>query len=832
MSSPILTIRTAVDLGAASQMDALKSSVVSNTNEMANGFQRMGETAKRSSFEAQGAVRLLGEEVGVHMSRHISRFISQLPGVGTAMAAAFNVFAIVGVVEVLGQVVNKITEVWHAAEKNADAWRKIEQTARDANEKIEKEIDAQEKKYIELTQGPVAGLIFEIGHMRSVAIEAFKEIEKQMDEVQKQFAEEGGGMQWMIGMGSQARALAEDVKKTSLEIQDAQLKAQIGLPALKTPEKGKSLSAEDQAFNAEVLSRPFVAAEGVIRNKINEINKIPLADLSKDQREGIEKLQQTYLGLYAQLERQRTLQGDMVRDKATEEKVEVHKLGVGEGDERIAAQKRLDEAEIKLAEDTAIGKAQAIASADKLAALETGASKTKDLTQQQSYYQQIETLTIQSENAVTEARKDAANKRLDAELKANEDLRKLHNSGSEEDKKAVQKSLDEDKVLRVNHNDEMLRLDNEHDAKILAARIKFGNEVERINAERTQRDAKTAEEAFAGQLAKIDGQVKAVEAGAQRESAALQAKAKAHLITSQQELQGEQDINDKEYAAALALLKKKEEVVIQEQQFKAAQEGIALSRSQATQTKEFQDLLNQEQAVYEKYLTQRAKLTNDSLTQEQAQYQKYFNAFSGQFNSALNGWLQGQNTMRQSAVKMFNDVLRNLENFVEQWIEKKVEMWLMDELLGKTTQTITATGQITSSAAVAAANAFAATAAIPVIGPELAPAAAASALAEVMSFMAFASAQQGAILPNDMMILAHQNEMILPAPISRAVQNMTQSGGQGSSASSGDTHVHLHVTAMDSTDFDRVLQNNLSSIGRAVINSKKAGHIPASAIAH
>lgn len=825
MSSPTLVIKTQVDLGAASQMDALKSNVVSNTNEMANGFQRMGETAKRSSFEAQGAVRLLGEEVGVHMSRHISRFISQLPGVGTAMAAAFNVFAIVGVIEVLGQVINKITEVWNAAEKNAEAWRKIEQTARDANEKIEKEIDAQEKKYIELTQGPVAGLIFEIGHMRSVAVEAFKEIEKQMDEVQKQFAEEGGGMQWMIGMGSQARALAEDVKKTSLEIQEAQRKAQIGLPALKTPEQGKTLSAEDQAFNTEVLTRPIIAAEDVIRNKINEINKIPLVDVSDDQRDKLQKLQQTYIGIYAQLEKQRTLQADMVRDKATEEKVEVHKIGVGEGDERIAAQKRQSDAEIKLTEETAVLKAKAVSSADKLAALESGLAKTKDLDAQAIYSGQIYTLTVKTAEQTRDAEITAANARYETAQKADHEIIALHNSSSEEDKKARQKAEDDLKLLEITNKSELLKINEDYNTKLLAAQQRAAQDEDRINDQQRLRTITQQELVLKGQEVALSGQEKAIAASYAQQAKNIEESFKLRTVSGQTEHKELLALYSQEESDTIALLEKKKALLVQEEQLDAKKNGEILTDDQTKLLPGVLEIDNQilqatqnrvakEEALERKLQDERKKIATDTANSFKSMYDTMVLQSTSFHDATTKLW--------QSMGKKFTD---NAFKMVGDWMTAQEE--------GSDFSAITALKQITHSAYQAAANTYAAVSETPIIGPVLAPVAAAGAFVAVMAFgSGVGSAQQGAILPNDMMILAHQNEMILPAPISKAVQNMTQSGGQSGSAASGDTHVHLHVTAMDSTDFDRVLQNNLSSIGRAVISSKKAGHIPASAIAH
>lgn len=80
-------------------------------------------------------------------------------------------------------------------------------------------------------------------------------------------------------------------------------------------------------------------------------------------------------------------------------------------------------------------------------------------------------------------------------------------------------------------------------------------------------------------------------------------------------------------------------------------------------------------------------------------------------------------------------------------------------------------------AAQAAAGAFNAVVGIPIVGPALAPVAAAAAFVGVMAFGAV-SAENGAVLPNrDIVGFLHPQEMVLPKPISVGLQNLIASGG-------------------------------------------------------
>ncbi len=67
----------------------------------AKQFQSSVTTASAATraqmAEARGTVMVLGEEIGVHLPRHVQKFIASLPGVAPAMSAAFSSVAIVAI---------------------------------------------------------------------------------------------------------------------------------------------------------------------------------------------------------------------------------------------------------------------------------------------------------------------------------------------------------------------------------------------------------------------------------------------------------------------------------------------------------------------------------------------------------------------------------------------------------------------------------------------------------------------------------------------------------------------------------------------------------------
>src|SRR5579859_5776384 len=93
----------AVDIGT------LTINLVTNTASFEGGMDKASQLAKKAArgiqsdldgidtSEARGGIMVLGEEIGIHLPRHVQAFVAKLPGVGAAMSAAFPVLAVVAI---------------------------------------------------------------------------------------------------------------------------------------------------------------------------------------------------------------------------------------------------------------------------------------------------------------------------------------------------------------------------------------------------------------------------------------------------------------------------------------------------------------------------------------------------------------------------------------------------------------------------------------------------------------------------------------------------------------------------------------------------------------
>lgn len=210
------------------------------------------------------------------------------------------------------------------------------------------------------------------------------------------------------------------------------------------------------------------------------------------------------------------------------------------------------------------------------------------------------------------------------------------------------------------------------------------------------------------------------------------------------------------------------------------------------------------------------------VNQIQQQAINYRASLNQNFNHTLQTGFS--NVMRDMATANGNfgkdvmGIFTGLENGVFQILSNMLVQWISTHLLMKLIGGTTNSGQIASNAGVAASGAYASTAMIPIVGPELAPAAAATALSGAMSFETLAFFKQGGNVAADGLAYLHKREMVLPEPIAESVR--------GGSAGGGHTfHFSPQVQALDATGVDQVLNKHQIKFIDFLKRAFREGHI-------
>jgi hypothetical protein len=173
-------------------------------------------------------------------------------------------------------------------------------------------------------------------------------------------------------------------------------------------------------------------------------------------------------------------------------------------------------------------------------------------------------------------------------------------------------------------------------------------------------------------------------------------------------------------------------------------------------------------------------------------------------------------------------VIENLEKMIAQWIAHELSMTIAhtagnqarvasDAAAGEESQGIhiaAALKQIFVDAKTAAAHAFRSVfEALPFPANAIvAPIAAAAAFAGTMAFAAF---EQGGIVPNTGLVMAHRGEMVLPTALSERVQGWTENNSTTNNQG-GNVHIHSSPTLHVHSEVDgrRMLEDHADHIGR------------------
>lgn len=232
-------------------------------------------------------------------------------------------------------------------------------------------------------------------------------------------------------------------------------------------------------------------------------------------------------------------------------------------------------------------------------------------------------------------------------------------------------------------------------------------------------------------------------------------------------------------------------------------------------------------------------------------YQQLLGTVTGNFNTAITGWLQGTQKFSEAWKKAWGSMaisaIQNLIKVAEKHAMVQLSMLaqhqaanaaktasdtlsttqsitLEDVLFGahvagnqakvasdaaaagetKAITSLTGKGKVQSEAAQAAAGAYNAMSDIPIVGPALGAIAAAATWAGVMAFESLAAFERGGLVPDTGIAMLHGGEMVLPANISQPLQQAIQSGD-----GFGGNQFHLYATtqisAIDGPSVHRML---------------------------
>jgi hypothetical protein len=269
---------------------------------------------------------------------------------------------------------------------------------------------------------------------------------------------------------------------------------------------------------------------------------------------------------------------------------------------------------------------------------------------------------------------------------------------------------------------------------------------------------------------------------------------------------------------------------IENARFAALSAEISAQATEAGAQEKFQAQMD---ALQEKHNAKQRALDEKAVAESVQSWKSILAPVGNAFQSSLNGIIQGHETLRQAVAKIGQSIVTD---FVDMAV-KRATNWIASELTmtgateagsasrlatqvtadseGKAVSAATGSASVVGDANKAAAGAYSAVSEIPIVGPVLAPAAAAAAFTAVMAYDIF-SAEGGFDIPAGLnpVTQLHEREMVLPASIAEPLR----SGIGGGAQAGGDIHIH----AVDAASFQRLLSNNKGALAKALRGARRA----------
>lgn len=267
-------------------------------------------------------------------------------------------------------------------------------------------------------------------------------------------------------------------------------------------------------------------------------------------------------------------------------------------------------------------------------------------------------------------------------------------------------------------------------------------------------------------------------------------------------------ISEREYATRIKAIYEQEEanriaVLNEEKKFYQEQADAAAARGDTTtQNNNLAKVAQMDQQILQinEQFGERIAAQNAVIWRQMRQpMDMFFAGFDSSIQRATNQWMSGTRTFSSAFASAMGEMVIKDAEGVERILVKDAEMWIRRAVLHQqanaadaaldatgaatknATESVASSKSVARSAADAAAKAYSAMSGIPVVGPELGAAAAASTFAAVMAFEGLASAAGGfdvpSLGPGGILANIHSREMVLPERHADVIRNMADSRG-------------------------------------------------------
>ena len=723
----------------------------------------------RSMFEAQGAARLLGEEAGITLNRHLSRVLASSAMLGPVLEAAFPIAAAIGFFDVIQQGAEKLSEL-------ISDWVIYTQVMKDAyaaelvlNKQVADEREQQREQQKQLDRK-----IFEQTHTQAqVAAYDLKEEKKNLDALT-------------------ASAVANLAKlKETFAAANQERNAPTRNPISGTvtgPPAGVDSQATENALNAA----------GREQTRLNA-----LVDTSKKKYEELGNASKQAAADQADSARAAAEQAEHAQMQAWEQGLQ----GKKDAQDAFHALSKQDEANYwaGIYEQTKSGTENAKTAWHNM----VEAQKAADVEQYEAHKEALEHQIAAS--------RTGSQQRVQLEQTLTDYVRSVWGEQSKQYSEAVRKRIEADRQWK------------EEQKKATEEASQALDEYTRKMAE--LKDQGKQDQALGGlktQEINVQGKAQLGLIGPKQEAAQLaaihQQEIAEELAANQQKLQALADYIEKRRAllakaGGAGSTDPEAQKLVQEIQKANLQVQELTNQRVKIEQKGDQQTLGDHLSI----------LAISMQSYKQWAQQVSSTMFSG-INSWIAHQKTFGQAMKQEWNSLAMDTIQAIERIGEKWIMEHVLMAAASKLFdidsGQDSQAAKASAVNTAMASSDAAVAAAATLAYySVFAPEIAPEMATAQYEEGLMFAAAATYDLGGVVPKTQVALVHGGERVLTPRQNNFFERLSSQSITDNRSTGGDTHVHLHQEnqGLDGPSMSRVMRRNSKQMVKEFARAVRLG---------
>jgi hypothetical protein len=743
-------------------MPDIKISIVGNTATFDDAAIKTLNTARRTKTgiegafnginisEARGTIGLLGEDIGVHLPRHVQTFLAHLPGIGAAMEAAFPVFAVIAIGVAVVEAAEKLAKWREETQKVAADQTKLGTAINNTFNSLDEKLLQAGIHSDELNNNHLAALKkqLELINMQSMSelAHSFDVIAKAADVVFSDLKSHW----YTFGIGADGAKHALTQFQTQYDSLLAQGKDKEASDLL----AGTLQSAEKVlAFQKQYTANQMDANTGKGPTGAEaDYNKFEQAALAlKQAGVGVtEKEVQSQEALVSALQAQVEVQGKVNALKQAQDKNARQQSGNEiKGDTSKVLETQLQEDLARIARV-------------KAAAIEAYVAMGHSIDEAKAH-----------EDAMF------ADSELQAHLDYYEKVKGTAKTAAERQKIAADEQIFMDKAI-AQANDQLAATLSKNAADISKLNEEGYKQSEKLNEENTKTQMAQIAETTKAMMQRLN--LRRAESDTEAEQAALQ---QVHSLLRVRDIDTE-----------IEQLKKLKETEAQTDQQKLAYDA-AIHNAESRKLQDMQTQLLATNKLSNAFKAFYLGMQQEALQAGQKIKQALDHTFQGLNQNLSQFMVEGNADWRQFAATA-------IESFIQiglQYAESKAAMAILDAAFGTKKKAENA-AEANSSAATAGANTLA-DAPWPLNIP-----ASASVFAIGEGYAADAMAERGGVLPNrEMLVRTHPQEMILPAKLSNFIQGAA-AAASGNNMGGSPMVFAPTIHAVDAEGVDRVLERH------------------------